>query len=77
MYGSCYEDMDVIEMVRMMLIMCLCSVAHGLSPMVLLLAPTPTPGLNDNSPSHLHNQILSLDMVRPSMLPRLKKETYI
>lgn len=62
-----------------MLILCLRSVAHDLSPMVLLRVSTLqrfTPGLNDNSPSHRHNRIRSPDMARQSMLPRPKKETF-
>ena len=67
----------VIKMVYLMLILCQRSAVHGLSPMGLLQASTHTLGLNDNSPLRLHNQILSLGMVRRSMLPRRKKETSI
>ena len=65
---------------KRMLILCLISVAHGLFPTVLLQASTQlrfTPGLSDNSPSHPHNRIHSLDMVRRSMPPHLKKGIYI
>ena len=69
-----------VHTLKVMLILCLCSVVHELLPMVLLQASIQqpfTPGLNDNSPSHPNNQILSRGMVRRSMPPRPKRETYI
>lgn len=69
-----------VNTMEMMLILCPRSVAHGLSPMDPLQVSAQqryTPGLNDNSPSHRLSQIHSLDMVRRSMLPRPRKETYI
>ena len=78
--GRRFRERDFVETVNMILIMCLHSEAHGLSPMVFLQASIQqrfTPGLNANSLSHPHNQIHFQDMVPRSMLPRLKKETYI
>ncbi len=69
-----------VDLMRMILILCSFSVAHGLFPTVILQVSTQQrfiPGLNDNSPLHLNNQIPSLGMVPRSMPLRLKKETYI
>ena len=71
---------DFVHTLEVMLILCLCSVVHELLPTVLLQASIQqpfTPGLNDNSPSHPNNRILSQGMVRRSMPPHPKKETYI
>lgn len=71
---------DFVDTVIIMLTLCVRSVVHGQSQMVLLQASIQqrfTPGLNDSSPSHPHLQIHSPDMVRRLTLPRPKKEIYI